>query len=119
MNYWHIQLHPNDNRTISKEVVINVLREKSVIGIGEWEDGQTLVNQFKDEMHIGNIVAVKDGSSPIALVRIKGNYWFERLINEDFDWFPHRREVEVLDFYEPDYNFTIPQPRGTLSICRD
>lgn len=119
MNFWHIQLHPNDNSTISKEVVIRVLREKSVIGIGEWDDGQTLVNQFKDEMHIGDIVAVKDGSSPIALVRIKGNYWFERLINDDFDWFPHRREVEVLDFYEPAYNFTIPQPRGTLSICRD
>lgn len=119
MNFWHIQLHPNDNRTISKEVVISVLQEKSVIGVGEWDDGQALINQFKDEMHIGDIVAVKDGSSPIALVRIKGNYWFERLIKDDFDWFPHRREVEVLDFYEPAYNFTIPQPRGTLSICRD
>lgn len=85
MNFWHIQLHPNDNRTISKEVVISVLQEKSVIGVGEWDDGQALINQFKDEMHIGDIVAVKDGSSPIALVRIKGNYWFERLIKDDFD----------------------------------
>ena len=119
MNYWHIQLHPDDNGTISRDVVIRILQEKSVIGIGEWDNGQGLVQQFENEMQIGDIVAVKDGSNPIALVRVTGNYWFERIVTDDFDWFPHRRNVEILDFYETDYNFTIPQPRGTLSICRN
>lgn len=119
MNYWHIQLHPDDNGTISRDVVIRILQEKSVIGIGEWDNGQSLVQQFENEMQIGDIVAVKDGSNPIALVRVTGNYWFERIVTDDFDWFPHRRNVEILDLYETDYNFTIPQPRGTLSICRN
>lgn len=119
MNYWHIQLHPDDNGTISRDVVIRILQEKSVIGIGEWDNGQSLVQQFENEMQIGDIVAVKDGSNPIALVRVTGNYWFERIVTDDFDWFPHRRNVEILDVYETDYNFTIPQPRGTLSICRN
>lgn len=119
MNYWHIQLHPDDNGTISRDVVIRILQEKSVIGIGEWDNGQGLVQQFENEMQIGDIVAVKDGSNPIALVRVTGNYWFERIVTDDFDWFPHRRNVEILDVYETNYNFTIPQPRGTLSICRN
>jgi len=119
MNYWHIQLHPNDNGTISKDIVIKILKEKSVIGVGEWEDGQALIDQFKDEMQIGDIVVVKDGSNPIAIVKVKGDYWFERIINDEFDWFPHRREVEVLDYYKSSYGFSIPQARGTLSICRN
>lgn len=119
MNYWHIQLHPDDNGTISRDVVIRILQEKSVIGIGEWDNGQSLVQQFENEMQIGDIVAVKDGSNPIALVRVTGNYWFERIVTDNFDWFPHRRNVEILDVYETYYNFTIPQPRGTLSICRN
>lgn len=119
MNYWHIQLHPNDNKTISKDVVVRILKEKSVIGIGEWDDGQRLIDQFKDEMKIGDIVVVKDGSSPIALVKVKGDHWFERIINDGFDWFPHRREVEVLDYYKSTESFSNLQARGTLSICRD
>jgi DNA polymerase III delta prime subunit len=119
MNYWHIQLHPNDRATISSDVAIKILQDKSVIGVGEWDDGQALINQFKDEMQVGDIVVVKDGSTPIALTKVKGDYWFERTVNDEFDWFPHRREVAVLDYFKPTYGFSIPQPRGTLSICRD
>src|SRR5690606_20054741 len=93
--------------------------EKSVIGLGEWEKGEDKINQFKDKMAIGDIVAVKQGSTPIALVRVTGNAYFERLINNDFDWFPNRRIIDIIDFYDQTYDFTIPQPRGTLSICND
>lgn len=119
MNYWHIQLHPNNNKTITKDIVIRILQEKSVIGIDEWDNGHDIVQQFKNEMKIGDIVAVKDGSSPIALVKIIGDYWFEKSVTTNFDWFSHRRKVKILDFYKSNYNFTIPHSRGTLTICRD
>lgn len=119
MNYWHIQLHPDDRGTFDTEKIKKILSEKSVIGLGEWEKGEDKINQFKDKMAIGDIVAVKQGSTPIALVRVTGNAYFERIINDDFDWFPNRRKIDIIDFYDPTYNFTIPQPRGTLSICND
>lgn len=119
MNYWHIQLHPDDRGTFDTEKIKKILFEKSVIGLGEWEKGEDKINQFKDKMAIGDIVAVKQGSIPIALVRVTGNAYFERIINDDFDWFPNRRRIDIIDFYDPTYDFTIPQPRGTLSICND
>src|SRR5690606_5981418 len=119
MNYWHIQLHPDDRGTFDTEKIKKILAEKSVIGLGEWEKGEDKINQFKDKMAIGDIVAVKQGSTPIALVRVTGNAYFERLINNDFDWFPNRRRIDIIDFYDQTYDFTIPQPRGTLSICND
>lgn len=119
MNYWHIQLHPDDRGTFDTEKIKKILSEKSVIGLGEWEKGEDKINQFKDKMAIGDIVAVKQGSIPIALVRVAGNAYFERIINDDFDWFPNRRRIDIIDFYDPTYDFTIPQPRGTLSICND
>lgn len=118
-NYWHIQLHPDDSSTFTPELIKQILIEKGVIGLGEWEKGEDKIKQFKNKMSIGDIVAVKQGSTPIALVKVLGNAYFERIIDDDFDWFPNRRKVEVIDFYEPLYNFTIPQPRGTLSICND
>lgn len=119
MNYWHIQLHPDDRGTFDTEKIKKILSKKSVIGLGEWEKGEDKINQFKDKMAIGDIVAVKQGSIPIALVRVAGNAYFERIINDDFDWFPNRRRIDIIDFYDPTYDFTIPQPRGTLSICND
>jgi 5-methylcytosine-specific restriction protein B len=119
MNYWHIQLHPDDRGAFDREKIKNILTEKSIIGLGEWEKGEDKINQFKDKMMVGDIVAIKQGSTPIALVKVLGNAYFERNINEDFDWFPNRRKIEIIDFYDPVYNFTIPQSRGTLSICNN
>jgi 5-methylcytosine-specific restriction protein B len=118
-NYWHIQLHPDDSSSFTSELIIKILLEKSVIGLGEWEKGGDKINQFKEKMAIGDIVAVKQGSTPIALVKVIGDAYFEQKIDDDFDWFPNRRKIEIIDFYDPSYNFTIPQPRGTLSICND
>jgi len=119
INYWHIQLHPDDSSSFTSEKIIKILLEKSVIGLGEWEKGGDKINQFKEKMAIGDIVAVKQGSTPIALVKVIGDAYFEQKIDDDFDWFPNRRKIEIIDFYDSSYNFTIPQPRGTLSICND
>lgn len=118
-NYWHIQLHPDDRGSFDTEKIKKILLEKSVIGLGEWEKGEDKINRFKEKMAIGDIVAVKQGSTPIALVKVTGNAYFERIVDDDFDWFPNRRKVDIVDFYDTTYNFTIPQPRGTLSICND
>ena len=119
INYWHIQLHPDDKSSFSPELIIKILEEKSVIGLGEWEKGEDQITQFKEKMAIGDIVAVKQGSIPIALVKVIGDAYFEQEINEDFDWFPNRRKIEIIDLYNSTYNFTIPQPRRTLSICNN
>jgi 5-methylcytosine-specific restriction enzyme B len=116
INYWHIQLHPDDS-SFSPELIIKILEEKSVIGLGEWEKGEDQITQFKEKMAIGDIVAVKQGSTPIALVKVIGDAYFEEEVEADFDWFPNRRKIEIIDLYNATYNFTIPQPRGTLSIC--
>lgn len=119
INYWHIQLHPDDRSTFTSELIRKFLLEKSVIGIGEWEKGEETRNQFKVKMAIGDIVAVKEGSRPIALVKVIGDAYFEQKIEDAFDWMSNRRKIEIIDFYDSSYNFMIPQPRGTLSICND
>jgi len=118
-NYWHIQLHPDDRNLFDTKKIKKLLLDKGIIGLGEWEKGEDKINQFKEKMAIGDIVAVKQGSTPIALVKVTGNAYFEQIIDDDFDWFPNRRKIDIIDFYDPTYNFTIPQPRGTLSICND
>lgn len=119
MNFWHMQLHPNDPVFFNIERVKKLLREKSVIGFGEWEKGESLIPQFKDKMKIGDIVAIKKGETPIALVKVIGEYFLCDDVDNELDWFEHRRKVKVLDFYQGDYDFFIDQPRGTLSICKD
>ena len=119
INYWHIQLHPDDKNSFSPELILKILEEKSVIGLGEWEKGEDQITQFKEKMAIGDIVAVKQGSTPIALVKVIGDAYLEQEVEENFDWFPNRRKIEIIDLYNATYNFTIPQPRGTLSICNN
>lgn len=119
MNFWHMQLHPDDPEFFNVERVKKLLREKAVIGFGEWEEGESLIPQFRDRMKIGDIVAIKRGETPIALVKVIGEYFLCDEIDNELDWFPHRREVEILDFYKSDYGFYIDQPRGTLSICKN
>jgi len=117
MNYWHIQLHPGTTENFPPRRIREILEQKEVIGLGEWDDGEVTRNTFTDRMSIGDIVAVKQGNTPIALVRVVGEAYFERVLDDTLDWFPNRRHVEILDFYQPEYDFTIPQSRGTLSIC--
>ena len=61
MNFWHMQLHPNDPVFFDTERVKRLLRENGVIGFGEWEKGENLIPQFKDKMKIGDIIAIKKG----------------------------------------------------------
>lgn len=115
MNYWHMQLHPSDRYYFNTARVKRILEEKSLIGLGD--EDKIWDTDFINRMKVGDIVAIKNGGEPIALVEVVGDYYRDDVVNPELDWFNHRRRVKVLDFYKKDYNFVIPQPRGTLSIC--
>ena len=120
MNYWHMQLFPGDRSDdFDPQVIRSLLSEKSVIGLGVGDDSDPKAVNFIQKMEIGDIVAIKHGGYPIALVKVLSEAQETEDVNPELDWFKLRREVEVLDYYRSQYDFKIPQVRGTLSLCSD
>ena len=117
MNYWHIQLHPDNKGAFPPKKVKSILNETSYIGLGAWENGEEQIRQFIDFLKLGDIVAVRSGQTPIALVEIIGEHEYTEDVNEDLDWFQNRRKIKILDYYKPEYDFYIPKAMGTFSIC--
>lgn len=131
VNYWHIQLHPDKRLDI--ETLKSILTDKQVIGMGDaWNNvkGNSVNDpkRFKDDMKIGDVVMVRDGSTPVALVKVTGNAYVEQNVDEEFDWFALRRKTELLGFYESeekqllndtlkDYGKNHIQAPGTLTYC--
>jgi len=131
VNYWHIQLHPDER--LNTDTLKSILTEKQVIGMGDsWNDKNgNPVNDpkwFRDDMKVGDVVMVRDGSTPVALVKVIGNAYVEPNVDEDFDWFALRRKIELLGFYESeekqllndilkDYGKNHIQAPGTLTYC--
>ncbi len=131
MNYWHIQLHPDERLDV--DTLKSILTIKQVIGMGEsWNDktGKPVSDPkfFKDDMKIGDVVMVRDGSTPVALVKVTGNAYIEPNTDDEFDWFRLRRQIEILGFYEEDekrllsqtlkgYDKSHIQAPGTLTYC--
>ena len=111
MNFFHIQLHPNN--AIGVENVKRIL-EKAIIGVGS---GNSDAGAFKSQPNIGDVVVVREGSTPIALVKIASDSYMEPNVDANLDWFDLRRKVVILQFYRGAEPF--PQPRGTFSICSD
>ena len=109
MNYWHIQLHPDNRKDFSNKVIREILSEKKIIGLGEWEQGEKQREQFQNNMKIGDVVVVKSGKTPIAIVEVIGQSYYEENTNENFDWFSFRRKIEMLAFYKDEYQFDINQ----------
>jgi 5-methylcytosine-specific restriction protein B len=102
MNYWHIQLHPNNRASFPAEKVKRILIEKEVIGMGEWEDGWSMINQFKIEAKIGDIVLVRSGG-PLAIVQIVSDAYYEDITNSELDWFENRRKIKILGWFNNGY----------------
>lgn len=116
MNFWHMQLHP-DNSSLGHEITI--LKQTGCIGMGVWNEGkpsQPQQSNFKDTMQVGDVVAIKRGGTPIALVKVTGNYEQTENVNEDLDWFQRRRKIEILDWYKKEYDYYIA-PTSTLTRC--
>jgi MoxR-like ATPase len=121
MNYWHIQLHPDDKKAFPPDKIKHYLENTFIIGLGDWKEGESQINQFRDKIQIGDIIAVRSGKTPIALVEVIGDHFYkdEDDFDEDFNWMCNRRRVKVLDFYNNDFEIEIPKSMGTLSPCRN
>lgn len=114
MTYWHMQMHPDD-KAFAEEHVYSILEHKKVIGLGDWDNGRSVIAAFKNEMAVNDIVAIKIGSRLIALVQVIGGAYQVKDDESEIGWIEHRRPVRVLDWELEEK--ALPQPRGTLEKC--
>lgn len=110
MNYWHLQMSQGlvDGENKTKSEIEDILKNNNIIGTGEWEDNRT--NQcrtFKEQMCIGDIVMVRYGKLPLALVQVISdnmqNYIYE-----------NARKIKILSLYTEKFGVYSGQTRGTL-----
>lgn len=114
MIYWHIQMNQPWGRGKKKIDSTLMLKENiPIIGTGEWDDYQC--RNFKNEGAKGlkeqDIVLVREGSNPIALCKVTGNYFSDKTLENKYhhNWY---RTVEILSWYAEGKAF--PQPQSTL-----
>lgn len=130
MNYWHIQLDKPQGRK-SGGMKINPLEllglSPPVIGTGEWIDNQCA--NFKNVMTIGDIILIRKGKHPIALVEVTSNNFRNNKLQQKYineNW----REVKVLSIFKNDssaekllsellksFNTNYIQSSGTITKC--
>ena len=108
--FWHIQLNPDVS--LGRKKVVEILEKTSLIGLN-FEKGDSTYQNFKDRMQIGDIVLVRDGIQPIALVEVTGKWEQKNNPDEDLDWFSQRRKIRVLEFAAQDRP-RFPKAMGTL-----
>lgn len=112
--YWHMQMHPDD-KSFADEHIYNILENKKIIGLGEWDGGEAIISVFKNDVKVNDIVAIKNGAKLIALVQVIGGDYAVHDDNSEIGWIEHRRPIRVLDWEI--WDKTLPQPRGTLVKC--
>ena len=119
--YWHMQMHPN-NIKWGKE---NDILEKNIIGIGDWNDKKA-TSQIKalKSMKDGDIVLVKRGGTPLALVQVVGK--FDSNKDEGYkiggnNWIYYKRDVYILEnlLATEESRDKVPQSRGALQKSID
>lgn len=117
--YWHMQMHRDNVYGAEAEDIWSILEHKNIIGLGDWKDGQEQIHAFKEDMHVNDIVAIKNGASLIALVQIIGGAYKVEESDKDsgIAWIVYRRPIRILDWATD--GETIEQPRGTLNVCKD
>lgn len=93
MNFWHMQLHPDDRKEVNRDEVLKIITDKKIIGLGkEWDNDQGQPYKFSNEMKIGDIVLVRS-DGPLALVKVTGVC----NDNEDKDvWFELKRNIKII-----------------------
>lgn len=114
MNYWNMQLHPND---LNWNREVELLKKHGVIGLGDWDEAAKQQPNFETAMQIGDYVMIKHGGSIVALVQVESDYY--KKDEEDVDdllWFQKRRKVKILDWYNDQYNYSVTS-RKTLEKC--
>lgn len=119
INFWHMQLHQSDKEWVKEK---QLLQEYSFIGIDENAPPQ-YVNNFL-RINIGDVVAIRRGDEPIALVEVTGNS--EEIDNNKskdlhLDRFKYRRKVRVLQYasYESDDMPNFPSIPGAITLAKN
>ncbi|HIF9058763.1 TPA: P-loop NTPase fold protein [Photobacterium damselae] len=116
LKLWHMQLHPDDIYW-SKEK--ELLKKHSLIGLGKNKTNSSFINF--ESMKVNDIVLIRRGSIPIALVQVNGELE-EINDNKDenlhLDWFKYRRKVVVLQFATDNIE-KFPNTKGTLTLAKD
>lgn len=118
-NFWHIQMNLGlvDGANLSQEEVLSMVRDKKIIGTGEWKDNkQDQCKQFKESMRIGDIVLVRNGIQPLALVEVSSNSYPNRT-------YENERSIKVLSLFNEEIPKIIGkykgQAQGTLTIVQN
>ncbi len=93
MNFWHMQLHPNNKDEVNRDEVIKILTDKKIIGLGaQWENDRGQPHKFSKEINIGDIVLIRS-DGPLALVKVTGKC---NENDKDDVWFELIRKIEVI-----------------------
>lgn len=105
MNFWHLQIHQGSQKRLTLNQFKEILNDLQVIGLGHpWKNkkGDFVLDskEFQEKMEIDDVVLIRDGKTPIALVKVISNAFEESQANEQLDWFPIRRKIKVLSFFE-------------------
>jgi MoxR-like ATPase len=101
MNYWHIQMHPNNRQEFDRARITQILTETHYVGVGEWDEGASKIRRFGEEVSLGDVILVRS-KGPLALVEVIGELEYEEDPNEDLDWFQNRRRVKILGWDSPE-----------------
>jgi AAA15 family ATPase/GTPase len=141
VNYWNLQLHsnkkPDDHDIIdllkSGFIGIDLARQEAFDNdlkpLTEWtrhDIAQYKGGSWKQILHgfleikVGDIVLIRNGETPIALVKIVGKYVF----SNNYLSYKHRYPIEIIDYYTAyqernSEHFKMPQVRGILSRVID
>ena len=121
MNYWRMQLHPDDAQ--SSSFYANESIVKGFIGLGfATEVGDLLTEQnesildrqksyrvFATDMSVGDKVLIMSHHVPLAVVTITSDYNYIRTPLQNLGvWFNHFREIDTsLTIYYSDYQTNI------------
>ena len=106
MNYWHMQLHPNDKDGVDFNGILKILEDYKVIGMGEsWENDKDQPKVFKEEMQFGDIVIVRHKNKKVvAIVEVISEAYSitdeenqNIMWNSNANWFRLRRKIRIID----------------------
>jgi len=79
MQYWNMQLHPND-KSWNREK--ELLEKYSFIGLGNWQEAANQQYAFENQMQKGDYVLIKRGGEIIALTKVVGDYQYDECTND-------------------------------------
>lgn len=105
MKFWTMQIYIADATSAEDEEKMRFTMHAldcGYIGCGDYDDDKhpSGLKLFRNDVQIGDIVAIRIGMTPIALVRVAGPYQKWPKMSETA-WMNHRRKAEFLDAAPP------------------